>query len=1025
MNAAAAKVLLRRTLAARRAIASASASGAPTSSSSGAVRAFRSSGAVASDALDMADKFSHRHLGPREDDATSMLASIGFDSMDSFIKSIVPPDIMAEKELDLEPAMTESEALARIRSMVDKNKVMKSYIGQGYYDTQVPPVILRNVLENPGWYTAYTPYQAEIAQGRLEMLLNFQTLCSDLTGLPMSVASLLDESSAAAEAMQMCFSLKGKKGKQNKFFCSQDVHPQTIALLQTRAKEIGIEVIVGDHSTADFSGKDHCGAIVQYPNTYGSVESPGESYRDFTSRVHDAGAMVICATDLLALTKLAAPSSWGADIAVGSAQRFGVPMGFGGPHAGFLSTSDSYSRKMPGRIIGVTVDGAGKPCLRMAMQTREQHIRRDKATSNICTAQALLANMAAAYAVYHGPEGLLGISGRVHALARVAHRELKGAGFGVTEGAFFDTITVDVSSKGMTAAQVQEGAVSVGANVRIIDESTVGVSMGEGITRSDLASLLSGAFGLTDADLAADESLMHVDPAVAREGEILTHPIFRMHRSETQMLRYLKALENRDLSLNHSMISLGSCTMKLNATSEMIPVTWPELCDIHPFAPADQVKGYHELIEDLNKDLAEITGFAAVSAQPNSGATGEYAGLLTIKRYLESKGEGHRNICLIPKSAHGTNPASAAMAGMKVVVVDNDDGGNIDFEDLKAKIEKHRENVAAFMVTYPSTFGVYEEGIVEIIDAVHEAGGQVYMDGANMNAQVGLTSPGLIGADVCHLNLHKTFCIPHGGGGPGVGSIGVAKHLAPFLPGHVMEPEASGKLCGSDLCVPREDGAIAGAPFGSAAILPISWMYIKMNGTEGLKNATGYAMLNANYMAARLNGAYDVLYVGRNGQCAHEFILDLRPLKAATGVTEEDVAKRLQDYGFHSPTMSWPVAGTLMIEPTESEDLAELDRFCDAMLAIRSEIDDVGSGRIALEDSPLRNAPHTMDEIMSEKWDRPYTREVGAYPAPWIRSNKFWPTCGRVDNVYGDRNLVCTCPPLSAYEDDEEIKSVA
>ena len=954
-----------------------------------------------------------------------MLASIGFDSMEALMDSTVPPNIRAPEELNIEPAMTETEALARIKSMADKNKVMKSYIGQGYYDTIVPPVILRNVLENPGWYTAYTPYQAEIAQGRLEMLLNFQTLCSDLTGLPMSVASLLDESSAAAEAMQMCFALKGKRGKRNKFFISQDVHPQTIALIETRASAIGIEIRVGNHSEADFSGGDFCGAIVQYPNTYGSVESPGESYKDFTARAHEVGAMVICATDLMALTKLAAPSSWGADIAVGSAQRFGVPMGFGGPHAGFLSTSDAYSRKMPGRIIGVTVDSNGKPCLRMAMQTREQHIRRDKATSNICTAQALLANMAASYAIYHGPDGLMNISSRIHALARVCHRELGKAGFKVSEDPFFDTFTVDVSSMGMTAAQVQAGAASAGANIRVIDGNTVGISMGEGITRGDLSQLLVGAFGVSDYDLTADASLTEVDASVAREGEILEHPIFRMHHSETQMLRYLKALENRDLALNHSMISLGSCTMKLNATSEMIPVTWPSLCDIHPFAPHDQVQGYHELIKDLNNDLAEITGFAAVSAQPNSGATGEYAGLLTIMRYLESKGEGHRNVCLIPKSAHGTNPASAAMAGMKVVVIDNDNQGNIDLDDLNAKIDKHRENVAAFMVTYPSTFGVFEESIVEIINAVHAAGGQVYMDGANMNAQVGLTSPGLIGADVCHLNLHKTFCIPHGGGGPGVGSIGVASHLAPFLPGHIMDQEASGELCGSDLCIPRKDGAVAGAPFGSAAILPISWMYIKMNGAKGLKNSTGYAILNANYMAARLDGAYDVLYVGKNGQCAHEFILDLRPLKATSGVTEEDVAKRLQDYGFHSPTMSWPVAGTLMVEPTESEDLAELDRFCDAMLAIRAEIDDVGSGRIAIEDSPLRNAPHTMDDIISETWDRPYSRDLGAYPAPWTRANKFWPSCGRVDNVHGDRNLVCTCPPLSAYEDEDEVKKVA
>jgi glycine dehydrogenase len=988
-------------------------------------RAFHVSAAISADALDMCDTFSRRHLGPTDADAKAMLASIGFESLDAMVTSTVPAQILTKKELDLQPAMTEIEALGRIRLMADKNKVMKSFIGQGYYDTIVPPVILRNVLENPGWYTAYTPYQAEISQGRLEMLLNFQTLVCDLTGLPMAVASLLDESTAAAEAMQMCFALKGKKGKKHKFFVSDDVHPQTIGLLETRAGLLGIELVFGKHSEADFSSGDYCGSIVQYPNTYGSVESPGESYKSFTDRAHDGGAMVIAATDLMALTKISAPSTWGADIAVGSAQRFGVPMGFGGPHAGFLATSDTYSRKMPGRIIGVTIDTNGKPCLRMAMQTREQHIRRDKATSNICTAQALLANMAASYAVYHGPEGLKNIAGRIHALARVAHRELGNAGFKVTEDPFFDTFTVDTASMGMTSTEVQAGAVAVGANVRVIDENTVGISMGEGIMRGDIEALLKSAFKISSPDLSADASLTEVDASVAREGDILVHPIFRQHHSETQMLRYLKALENRDLALNHSMISLGSCTMKLNATSEMLPVTWPSFCDIHPFAPTDQVLGYHELIKDLNKDLAEITGFAAVSAQPNSGATGEYAGLLTIMKYLKSQGEGHRNVCLIPKSAHGTNPASAAMAGMKVVVVDNDDGGNIDIVDLKSKIAKHADNLAAFMVTYPSTFGVFEEGIVEILDAVHDAGGQVYMDGANMNAQVGLTSPGLIGADVCHLNLHKTFCIPHGGGGPGVGSIGVAAHLAPFLPGHVVGQEASGDLCGSDLCVPKSDGAVAGAPFGSAAILPISWMYIKMNGTAGLKKATQYAILNANYMAARLNGAYDVLFVGKNGQCAHEFILDLRPLKASTGVTEEDVAKRLQDYGFHSPTMSWPVAGTLMIEPTESEDLGELDRFCDAMLAIRSEIDDIGSGRMKVENSPLRNAPHTMDDIVSEKWDRPYSREVGAYPAPWIRANKFWPTCRRVDNVYGDRNLVCTCPPLEAYMDEEEIKKMA
>jgi len=696
-----------------------------------------------------------------------MLATLGFDTFDDLVKSTVPANIMAEKPLSLDAPLSESEALAKIKSFAVKNKVMKSFIGQGYYDTQVPGVILRNMLENPGWYTAYTPYQAEISQGRLEMLLNFQTMVVDLTGLPMAVASLLDESSAASEAMQMCFALKGKKGKKNKFFVSVDVHPQTIGLIQTRAEAIGIDVVVGPHSSADFSSNDYCGAIVQYPNTYGALESPGESYESFSNRAHEADAMVIAATDLLALTKLAPPSSWGADIAVGSAQRFGVPMGFGGPHAGFLATSDQYSRKMPGRIIGVTVDTFGKPCLRMAMQTREQHIRRDKATSNICTAQALLANMAAAYAIYHGPQGLLNIGGRVHALARVAAREIEKAGYKVNESEFFDTFTVDTSTKGMTAADVQNGAASVGANVRVIDENLVGISMGEGITRNDISDLLSGAFKIANPDVTADESLKNVESKYAREGEILTHPIFRQHHSETQMLRYLKSLENKDLALNHSMISLGSCTMKLNATSEMIPVTWPEFCNIHPFAPHDQVSGYHEMIEDLNKDLSEITGFAAVSAQPNSGATGEYAGLLVIKKYLESIGEGHRNVCLIPKSAHGTNPASAVMAGMKVVVIENDAAGNVDMADLSAKIEKNRDKLAAFMVTYPSTFGVFEEGIVEIIDAVHNAGGQVYMDGANMNAQVGITSPGRIGADVCHLNLHKTFCIPHGGGGPG------------------------------------------------------------------------------------------------------------------------------------------------------------------------------------------------------------------------------------------------------------------
>ncbi|GMI15887.1 hypothetical protein TrLO_g12101 [Triparma laevis f. longispina] len=966
----------------------------------------------------MTDDFARRHIGPSDADGLKMLKTIGFNDFESMVKSTVPANILTDKSLAMDPAMTESEAVAYLKNMLSSNVVNKSFIGQGYYDTITPNVILRNMLENPGWYTAYTPYQAEISQGRLEMLLNFQTLVSDLTGFPMSCASLLDESTAAAEAMQMSFALKGKKGKKNKFFASEDLHPQTIGLLQTRSEAIGIELIIGKHSECPADDGTFCGAIVQYPNTYGAIESDGESYESFSERLHEGGALLIAATDLMALSKLKSPADLGADIAVGSAQRFGVPMGFGGPHAGFLSTSDSYSRKMPGRIIGVTIDSEGKPCLRMAMQTREQHIRRDKATSNICTAQALLANMAAAYAIYHGPEGVSKIAGRIHALARVAHREIGAAGFKVSTADFFDTFTVEVNDSSATAAS----AAAAGFNVRIVDSTTVGISMGEGITREDLAGLLTSGFGIASPDLACGDQLTEVAADRARSGEILTHPIFHQHRSESQMLRYLKKLENKDLALNHSMISLGSCTMKLNATAEMIPVTWDEVANVHPFAPHDQVQGYHAMIKDLNKDLCEITGFAAVSAQPNSGATGEYAGLLAIKNYLASKGEGHRKICLIPKSAHGTNPASATMAGMKVVVVDNDDEGNCDMADLKKKIEKHGENLACFMITYPSTFGVFEEAIVEICNRIHDAGGQVYMDGANMNAQVGLTSPGAIGADVCHLNLHKTFCIPHGGGGPGVGSIGVASHLAPFLPGHSVDPEASGDLCGNTepgICVPKTTGAIAGAPFGSAAILPISYLYIKMMGADGLREATEYAILNANYMADRLDGAFDILYRGKNGQCAHEFIIDLRPLKASTGVSEEDVAKRLQDYGFHSPTMSWPVAGTLMVEPTESEDLAELNRFCDAMLAIRAEIEDVGSGKVKLEDSPLTNSPHTIDQLLMDDWKFDYSKNTAAFPAPWVRTNKFWPTCGRVDNVYGDRNLICTCPPLSVYEEDE------
>lgn len=941
-----------------------------------------------------------------------MLAAVNVSSLDALIDTTVPPPIRLDDKLSLEPAMSESQALSTLKTMMSKNEVKKSFIGMGYSETITPAVILRNMLENPGWYTAYTPYQAEISQGRLEMLLNYQTMVSDITGLPMANASLLDEATAAAEAMSMSFALT--KGKRNKFFVDSKIHPQTRGLIETRAGASGVEVVVGDLASAELD-QGFAGAIVQYPDTYGSVEDLSA----LVDKVHGVGALVVAATDLLACTQLKPPGEWGADIAIGSSQRFGVPMGFGGPHAAFMATSDKYARRMPGRIIGVTIDSRGKPALRMAMQTREQHIRRDKATSNICTAQALLANMAAAYGVYHGPAGLDAIAQRVHMLAATTAASLKDSGFAVSTAPFFDTFTVDVSSKGLTAQAVQDAAAAAGCNVRVVNESTVGLSFGEAHITEDLVALLS-AFGV-DATTEGLESIAAASPspgfgALARKSDYMTHPIFNSMRSESQMLRFLHRLETKDLSLNHSMISLGSCTMKLNATAEMIPVTWDEVANMHPFAPESQTKGYLEMIDSLNDDLAKITGFAAVSAQPNSGAQGEFTGLLCIKKYLEAKGEGHRNICLIPVSAHGTNPASAVMAGLKVVTVQTLPNGDIDFDDLKAKVEKHSNDLAALMVTYPSTYGVFEEGIVDICNIIHEHGGQVYMDGANMNAQVALTSPGFIGADVCHLNLHKTFCIPHGGGGPGVGSIGVAAHLAPHLPGHNVVA-CSGE--GANV-VSKDEGAIAAAPFGSAAILPISWMYIKMLGEPGLRRATQLAILNANYMAKRLEDQYSILFRGPTGMCAHEFILDMRPFKEF-GVTEEDVCKRLQDYGFHGPTQSWPVSGTLMVEPTESEDKAELDRFVDALLMIRQEIDDVASGRVSYADSPIHNAPHTMDMVASENWDRPYSREVAAFPAPWLKNastTKMWPTCGRVDNVYGDRNLVCTCPPLSAYEED-------
>jgi len=943
-------------------------------------------------------------MGSQGKDRQAMLDVVGFKTMEDLIHSTIPKHIRNKKLMQLDEPMSETHALNRLKGIMSKNKVMKNYIGVGYYETLTPPVILRNVLENPGWYTSYTPYQAEIAQGRLTSLLNYQTMVADLTGMAMSNASLLDEATAAAEAMAMCYSLGGQKRKR--YFVDERVNAQNIALVQTRGEALGIDIIVGKVDEIDFTKEDFCGALAQYPDTYGGIED----WSAFNERAHASGVLTTACTDLMASVLLKPAGEMGFDMCVGCSQRFGVPMGFGGPHAAFLATTSEYSRKMPGRIIGVSIDSRGKPALRMAMQTREQHIRRDKATSNICTAQALLANMAAFYGVYHGPEGLKKIAGRIHGMTASTAAALQAAGYKLENKHFFDTLSVDVSAAGKTSQQIADAAVQVGANVRIISPSHVGISFGEAITKEDTVALLS-AFGINGALNAAPA------PAVGklgRESRFMQHPVFNMYHSETRMLRYIKSLENKDLSLNHSMIALGSCTMKLNATTEMIPVTWSETANIHPFAPANQTTGYLEMITSLNKDLAEITGFAAVSTQPNSGAQGEYAGLLCIREFHKANGEGHRNVCLIPASAHGTNPASAAMCGMKIIVVKNKEDGNIDIDDLVDKADKHAANLGALMITYPSTYGVFEENIRDIIDVVHSRGGQVYMDGANMNAQVGFTSPGHIGADVCHLNLHKTFCIPHGGGGPGVGSIGVAKHLAPFLPGHSVVP-CSGE---GDNVVVKSTGAVSAAPFGSAAILPISWLYIKMLGTQGLMEATGMAILNANYMAKRIEEGYEILFRGINGQCAHEFIIDLRDFKSY-GIVEEDVAKRLQDYGFHSPTMSWPVGGTIMVEPTESEDKAEMDRFCNAMLSIRKEIEDVVAGAVLVKDSPLKGAPHTQDMVTAEVWDKVYSRETAAFPAHWVKENKFWPTVGRIDNVYGDRNLVCSCPPVESYVEVE------
>jgi glycine cleavage system P protein (glycine dehydrogenase) len=942
------------------------------------------------------DRFEERHVGPSDAEVREMLDLLGYPSLDALIDATVPESIRLRRPLQLPPARGEHELIDELRGQARRNQVFRSFIGMGYHDCVTPPVVQRNVLENPGWYTAYTPYQAEIAQGRLEALLNFQTMVADLTALPLANASLLDEGTAAAEAMAMCHALD--RGQRKAFYVSDGCHPQTIAVVETRAASLGLEVKVGRAEEADLAGQGVFGLLLQYPTTDGRVRD----YAELAARAHAAQAMVVVATDLLALTLLRPPGEFGADIAVGSSQRFGVPLGFGGPHAAFLSTRDEYKRQMPGRIIGVSRDAEGRPAYRMALQTREQHIRREKATSNICTAQVLLAVMAGMYAVYHGPEGLKRIARRVHALTAALAEALRAAGLDVGREPFFDTLRVRLAPA--RAGAVLEAARQRRINLRDFGDGSLGVALDETTTEQEVALLVesfgAGSSPVLDADAGG------IPAPFARTSPFLGHDVFNTHHSEHEMLRYMRMLESRDLSLTTSMIPLGSCTMKLNATSEMVPVSWPEFAELHPFAPSDQTKGYGELFAQLESWLAEITGFAAVSLQPNAGSQGEYAGLLAIRGWHESRGEPHRRICLIPVSAHGTNPASAVTAGFKVVVVASDAQGNIDVADLRAKAEAHRADLGALMVTYPSTHGIFEESIREVCQIVHAHGGQVYMDGANMNAQVGLTRPGDIGADVCHLNLHKTFCIPHGGGGPGMGPIGVAAHLAPFLPGHPVV-----RLPGRETT-----GAVAAAPWGSASILTISWVYIALMGPDGLKKATEAAILNANYMAKRLEGHYDVLYAGRNGRVAHEFIVDARPFQKSAGIEVDDIAKRLMDYGFHAPTMSFPVAGTLMIEPTESEPKAELDRFCDAMIAIREEIRAVEEGRAPREGNVLKSAPHTVRAVTADRWDRPYTRQQAAFPAPWVAARKFWPAVARIDNPYGDRNLMCTCPPVSSFE---------
>ncbi len=979
------------------------------------------------DHLKVENSFARRHIGPQEKEIAEMLQVVGYATMDELIDATVPKNIRSLASLDLPPAKSEKEALEELRELAQRNRVLRSYIGAGYHGTIVPSVIQRNILENPGWYTAYTPYQAEIAQGRLEALVNFQTMITDLTGLDIANASLLDEATAAAEAMALCHA---NSSDRSRFFVADNCHPQTLQVLRTRAKPLGIEIVIGQFEEFHFN-ETVVGAIVQYPATDGVIHD----YAGFVKSAHDAGALVIVAADILALTLLKPPGEFGADVAIGSTQRFGVPLGFGGPHAAYMATRDQFKRHLPGRLVGVSHDAEGRPAYRLSLQTREQHIRRDKATSNICTAQVLLAVMASMYAVYHGPKGLRAIAERTHHFAARIAGSLQQLGFEIAYEYFFDTIRVELGNASST--DLVQRAERAGCNLRQLGDHSISITVDETTDDSHVELLLSIFRGTHVREFEnddPDDDSFAIPNFAVRQSQFLTHPVFNSYDTETEMLRYMRRLESRDMSLVHSMIPLGSCTMKLNATAEMFPISWPEFAHIHPFAPEDQWLGYREMCEQLERWLAEITGFAAVSLQPNAGSQGEYAGLLAIREHHASRGEGHRNVCLIPTSAHGTNPASAVMAGFKVVPVITLKDGDIDLNDLRAKAGQHAQDLAALMVTYPSTHGVFETTIREICDIVHEHGGQVYMDGANMNAQVGLCRPGDFGADVCHLNLHKTFCIPHGGGGPGVGPIGVAEHLAPYLPGMptlkaTSHPERSAakskdpadKLEVSQL-TPRGPstalgmtGPVAAAPYGSASILTISWMYIRMMGPDGLTNATKAAILNANYIAKRLDDYFPVLFKGKRGLVAHECILDLRDWKKA-GIEVEDVAKRLMDYGFHAPTVSWPVAGTMMVEPTESESKDELDRFCDALISIHGEMKAVADGKADKLNNVLKHAPHTARQVTADKWEHPYSREQAAFPAKWLRDYKFWPAVARIDNVYGDRNLFCSCVPVEGFD---------